>query len=235
MDITSEEIKNLSPEKSVSAVLTGRVSYFSHVREYEKDVQSTFDAYSDAVEKAKNWISELKNEIKDSVKVYAMEYQKPATATHKPLKAGVNEFIFYQRIRVFVKEVSEIVECSPVYYSEWKNKDRNSYLNDIYKKSGSLMPIPGTVYKIVIGEGSNPGNTFDNVVSQLGELKKTYTMFDPVLNKEISLVNSCDEIVLLRGNKNHIEAGASMTIPFVYEFEKPHLVEVHEVEDSNYN
>lgn len=233
MDSKSSEIKNLYPEKAISVVITGRASYFSHVREYEKDILSTFEAYKNALEKAMNWVSELKCEIKDSVKVFSTEYQKPAKATHIPLKAGINEFVFNQKIRVFVKEINEIRECSPECYIEWKNKDISSILNGMQTSSGSLMSVPGTIYKIVMGDGEDLKNTFKNLVSQLRELKKTCSMYDPILKKEISLLNSCDEIVLLRGNANHIEAGVSMTIPYVYEFEKPHLVEVYEVADIN--
>ena len=233
MDSKSSEIKNLHPEKAISVVIKGRASYFSHVREYEKDIQSTFEAYKNALEKAMNWISDFKCEMKDSVKVYSTEYQKPAKATHIPLKAGINEFVFNQSIRVFVKEIFEISECSPECYSEWKNKDNNSILLGGHSGTGSLMTIPGTIHKIVMGDGKDLNSTFDNFISQLRELKNTFNMYDPILKKEISLLNSCDEIVLLRGNANHLEAGVSMTIPYVYEFEKPHLVEVYEVADIN--
>jgi len=233
MDIKSPEIKNLNPERSVSAIITGKSSYFSHIREYEKDLQSTFDAYLDALDKAMNWIYEFKSELKDYIKVYTTEYQRPAKAKHIPLKAGINEFVFSQRIRVFVKEVTEIKECSQECYNDWKLKDKNSYLNSLKTIPAAHMRVPGTVYKIVMGEGTSLKTTFENFISQLNELKKTCTMYDPVLKRDISLMNSCDEIVLLKGNSNQIAAGVSMTLPYIFEFEKPHQVEVYEVADLN--
>jgi hypothetical protein len=225
------EFKDLTSERTISTIVIGSASYFSHERVYEKDVQATFDAYKDALEQAMKWIYEFKGEQKYSAKVYMTEYLKPAKASHFPHKAGITEFIFKQRVRVFLREVTSIEECTPEMYAEWEKKEAESGLATNEAEiagSGSCGHIPWTVYKIIKADGANWEDTFENVLKRLNALKNFNTMYDAAAESLVSLSNSCDEFVMLRGNENHIEAGVRMTIPFVYEFEKPHLVDVHE-------
>lgn len=226
--------RDLFSEKATSTIIIGRSFYCSHERDYEKDVKATYDAYVDALEQARKWVENFKGDLKQSAKVYGMQYIKPATATHVPLKAGVNEYIFRQKLRVFVKEVEKIDNLSPEDIAVWKVRDKKSRVADPETSSVSLNNVgemPLTVYKIVEADGANWKDTFENLTAKLRAIKNINTFIDPAAEdgQIKSLADSCDHFDLLRGNENHIEAGVIITVPYVYEFEKPHLVDVHEV------
>lgn len=217
--------------KDTSAIVTGKASYFSHERDYSKDLEAIASAFEDALNKALKWVGEYKTDHKYSAKVYETMYLKPAHASHIPHKAGVNEYIFKQRVRVFISEVTK-VEPGPVkLHSEWIKKDNQSTVLDPVQGS-SLLSVCGTMpcvlYKIVRADGNNLKDTFDNVLMELRKIKEYNNVQDVAANKMISLTKSCDEFVLLGNNENSLEVGVKMTVPYFYEFEKPHLVDIHE-------
>ena len=224
----------------ISTIAEGTASYCSHERIYTSDVRATFEAYANALKAARKWLAEFRGEHTHSARVYMTMYLKPAMAAHVALKAGVNEFKFKQRIRVFVREVDSVDECSPDHLSLWKLREKRSKVRETGSSDESkniLGQIPLTVYKIVSADGINWRDTFESLLKKLDEIKKVNYVHDPAASPEgevVSLLNSCDSFDLLRGNENHIEAGVIMTVPYMYEFEKPHQVDVHEIPDFNF-
>lgn len=224
----------------VSAIVEGTASYCAHERVYANDVKATFDAYVNALANAKKWIAEFQGDLKHSARLYMTQYVKPALATHVQHKAGITEFIFKQKIRVFVREVDSVEECTHEHYSLWRFRDLRSKV--VEPESAGITAytvgqIPVTVYKIISADGINWKDTFERLLERLDEIKNANTVHDPAASTEgelISLKYSCDTFDLLKGNENHIEAGVTMAVPYMYEFEKPHLVDVHEVPDVNF-
>ena len=80
-----------------------------------------------------------------------------------------------------------------------------------------------------MGHGANFTEAFDDLLVQLKLIKEYNNVAEGVCYTSVSLINSCDEFELLHGTENHIEAGVKITMPFVYEFEKPHLTDFHDV------
>lgn len=223
--------------RNISAIVTGAASYHSHERDYEKDLQTILEAYQDALRKAMKWIHEYDAEHEFAALVYETMYIRPAVASHIPHKAGITEYIFKQKVRVFLKEITSVTKCPLSVLAEWEKKDRETTLQN--QTDGQVTDnvcghMPCTLYKIVSGEGSNLRDTFENVLKKLNELKIKNKVYDPASKKLIPAANSCDEFVLLRGGNRRVDVGVKMTIPFIYEFEKPHPVDIHEVPELSH-
>ncbi len=228
---------NKKPEKKYSTIVVGSASYYAHERNNESELQCAWDAYKDALLRANDWVSEYVRDFENSAKVYKTEYIGPAERAHVAGKAGINEFIVKQSVRVSVREVTNIISCTSEVYEDWENKERDCEENgfkitprppgDVSRTS--CGQIPHSVYAIIMGHGANFDETFHDLLEQLKLIKEQNDMTDGVCFDMVSLASSCDEFELLHGTENHIEAGVKITMPFVYEFEKPHLTDFHDV------
>lgn len=226
-----------SMERGVTTEVIGKAIYSAHKRDYARDVSTIYEAYLDALTKAHKWVDGIEREKKNSAKVYGMHYKKPATASHISLKGNMIEYIFRQKIKVHVIEVAHIDNLSPEDIAIWKLRDRKSHLADPENMNVShshVAHMPLTAYKVIEADGMNWQDTFGNLVKKLNEIKNVNHYYDPASEESHikPLSDSCDSFDLLYGNKNHIEAGVTMRIPYIYEFERPHLVEIHEVPES---
>jgi hypothetical protein len=238
MELTKGGNKIPDGKKKYSTIVVGSASYYAHERNNESELLCAWDAYNDALVHAGKWISEYERIFEHSAKVYKTEYLGPAERTHIAGKAGINEFIVKQSVRVSVREVTNVVSCTAEVYEDWENKERESEKqgfesSPIQNSSSVTRPffgqVPLSVYTIIMGHGANFTEAFDDLLVQLKLIKEYNNVAEGVCYTSVSLINSCDEFELLHGTENHIEAGVKITMPFVYEFEKPHLTDFHDV------
>ncbi len=237
MELKKNIGKNPFVLKKVSAIVLGSASYYAHERNNESELQCAWDAYKDALFQAKKWMSDFQRDFENSALVYKTEYIAPAERTHISGKAGIIEFIVKQSIKISVREVTNVISCTSEVYREWEDKERESeeqgMLTTPSREGGSQGNscglIPHSVYAIIMGHGSNCRESFEDLLHQLKLIKECNKMSEGVCSEYVSLTNSCDEFDLLHGTENHIEAGVKITMPFVFEFEKPHLTDFHDV------
>ncbi|MBK7255409.1 MAG: hypothetical protein IPI04_16230, partial [Ignavibacteria bacterium] len=113
MKLKSKNLRSFGPEKfTASAIIKGYASYTAFKRDYALDLKYAWEAYKEAIHHSKNWISEYKKEDEYSAIVYRTKYlgsvKKPEFA-----EAGGNiKFIITQRVRVSLKEITNIISCS---------------------------------------------------------------------------------------------------------------------------
>jgi hypothetical protein len=237
MELTKGGSKIPDGKKRYSTIVVGSASYYAHERNNESELQCAWDAYKDALVHARKWISEYERSFENSAIVYKTEYIGPAERTHVAGKAGINAFIVRQSVRVSIREVTNIISCTSEVYEDWENKEKECEEHGFVAtprppgdpRLSSCGQIPHSVYTIIMGHGANCKESFEDLLQQLDLIKLCNNMLEGVCSDSVSLVSSCDEFELLHGTENHIEAGVKITMPFVFEFEKPHLTDFHDV------
>lgn len=235
MGITKDGNKKPNAEKRSSTIVAGSATYKAPERNNESDLKCAWDAYADAISRAKQWISDYERSFENSAVVYKTSYLGPAKITHAAAKPGNNAFTVIQSIRVTVREVKdEDFSCDSKVLEYWESRQKESEelgFNPVPPLPGSLNPIPGqcgnipnSVYTIIRGtEGTSWKEDFEHLLQQLELIKGNNSIWDDVQKCNKGLINSCDEFEMLNVNKLCIRAGMKITMPFVYEFEKPHL------------
>ncbi len=222
MKLKSKNLRSFGPEKfTASAIIKGYASYTAFKRDYALDLKYAWEAYKEAIHHSKNWISEYKKEDEYSAIVYRTKYLGSVKKTELAEAGGLVKFIIIQRVRVSLKEITNIIPCSSEEYKTWTSKENKSDLaplpvRNLISPSPSCGNLPGSVYKIITGYGANWEDTFCDITDHLESVKICNHMWDYARRLEISLKYSCDEFELLSGHENYIQAGVKMTMPDFY-------------------
>lgn len=222
MKLKSKNLRSFGPEKfSASAIIKGYASYIAFKRDYALDLKYAWEAYKEAIHHSKNWISEYEKEDEYSAIIYRTKYLGSVKKTELTEANGPVKFIIIQRVRVSVKEITNIIPCASEEYETWAKKENESDLapppvRNLISPSPSCGSIPGSVFKIIKGYGANWEDTFGDITDHLESIKICNHMWDYARRMEISLKYSCDEFELLRGHENFIEAGVKITMPDFY-------------------
>ncbi|MBS1551643.1 MAG: hypothetical protein JST15_06210 [Bacteroidetes bacterium] len=222
MKMKSKNSTSFSQGKFTStAIVKGTASYSAFKREYASDLKAAWEAYKEAIHNSKNWVSEFEKAGEYSAIVYKTRYAGLSVKTEISENNKQAKFTVIQKIRVSVKEVTNIIPCIYEEYEEWEKKEKKSELapppiRNLITPSPSCGNIPGSAYKIIKGYGANWEDTFGDITDQLESIKICNHMWDYARRMEISLKYSCDEFEMLRGHENFIEAGVKMTMPDFY-------------------
>ncbi|MBK7255393.1 MAG: hypothetical protein IPI04_16150 [Ignavibacteria bacterium] len=97
------------------------------------DLKYAWEAYKEAIHHSKNWISEYKKEDEYSAIVYRTKYLGSVKKTELAEAGGNIKFIITQRVRVSLKEITNII-LAVLKSTTWTIKENKSDLSTLLRE-----------------------------------------------------------------------------------------------------
>lgn len=209
---------------STYQIFEGISSYKSFERNYESDVQAAYQAYKEALDKARYWINFYKSGMSDKTftGVIKTKYIGPAiTGRSGSIEHGDHMFWVRQKIRVSVAEVTRKISYDPDDLKLHESMqtvlphgpDPYPDPSEVHHRD-QIGGIPNSIYHVFGGLVNTGRSSFEKVL-KLTEKLMRYEVTDITINDFLTFHNACEEYELFTFSKNH--TGVRLTIPDIYQ------------------